>query len=1471
MKRNNEISGNPKPPSPEKKTPPGRRKKHKRVLLYTLAGLAFLFLVIIPLLLNIYADRIIGETARQVVQSKTNGQYALSHSKISFNAFRREIVIDDLLLIPDTSYRKEAGIADTTIMHLQVPHLRVKGVGVWQTLWNRELVVGDVLIAAPTFELVTNSNDFAEPGDSESASTDSTSIRHLYRFIEDYLNLLRVEKFNLDNASFKILHTRGETRDTIDVENVSILIHNFHLDAQAYANKERLFFSDSITVRLEEGMFSYRTNLHQIGFQGLDISSVTGDVSIETLHIRRDTTTVGADGQSWMDLSIPRVTLKGFHFNVVPGEALLLNEIVIQQPDIIFYPAPGQVGKSIDRDTLAAYLYQQITAYFKPLEVMRVHIDKGRLRLPSHLAGSRAPILVPQFSLTMHHLLMDSASYAERSHFFFIDDLELTTSAQSLTLDESNLKISYAGFKVDTRTNRLTIDSLSASHPKEYGTGTFDLQLPHLAIESHDLKSDFINRWLSLKEILLQQPDLKMVAGPGRATAANIDIYHLFPVIKPYLNFIEADVLKITDATIAYTDWVGRVEKISASPAQLTMTGFRLDEKAHRQPLVFYSESIRVELEQLLITLPGINQRLQAQNATLDTRKKQAQLTGMVFDTLHKVPSLSISPLMILLSGQDIKLMGTDFLALYRGDGLYADSLIIEEPSLEILGKPMGAPNPDTTKMAYIDFLIHKIHIKKGRFQYKESTASANSVTAKSFDLYIDDFRPGDGDTLQPFDAAAIAADVRSLTVVLPDSLHLFRLGTLHLSSIDSLLTARDIALQPKTLLDIRYDNIFQIDVSDAEIDGLELMKLYHRQQLAATSAIISNPHIRVINTEKQQQQKNFKDFKPEIIKKQILSVFSSVHLENIRILHADMEVFGGRRMNSRDVKISDARLAIRDFIITPKTRLKIDNLFYAADVRLAVDGDFRIFIDKNKRLIGRNLLISTADHSLDIGSFLYSIYNDADLDFGSLQVSGLNYYDLMMMKIFQARSIRIENPDLYLDLPAPGDTTIKPRRDSLQLYRYFRDHLNSVVVDDIRVNAARLKIRNPRRDEGVAFTFKKINLDLSQLLIDSATRAFDNKFLYFDDMKITLRDFQELSADSLYNWGAAVVSYSSRQQQLLVDSGYLQPTLPDTLFAAKVGVQTDRLQMVFDKLELTDFDITRLIFDNTLRIGKAELTALVGNDYRSKAFPLPENHFPKLPVTALHDLKIKLLIDNFIVNNSNFTYREYLPPARKPGEVFLNDINVSARNITNMPEVIARDSLMSVYANALVMNKGKVALNLDFNLSDKNNIWSATGVINSFDLTELNPMLEHIAFVKVRRGNNELINFHFTANDELARGVMKFRYNKLQISLINKETLTDDSFEESLISFIANTFVVRRSNPQKLFSFRDGEIFFRRDVHRSFFNYLIKTTLSGVTNTIRGGSEERKEKKQKERLEKQLIREGKLDEKAMKELQTFD
>ena len=55
------------------------------------------------------------------------------------------------------------------------------------------------------------------------------------------------------------------------------------------------------------------------------------------------------------------------------------------------------------------------------------------------------------------------------------------------------------------------------------------------------------------------------------------------------------------------------------------------------------------------------------------------------------------------------------------------------------------------------------------------------------------------------------------------------------------------------------------------------------------------------------------------------------------------------------------------------------------------------------------------------------------------------------------------------------------------------------------------------------------------------------------------------------------------------------------------------------------------------------------------------------------------------------------------------------------------------------------------------------------------------------------------------------------------------------------------------------GKIYFERNKQKSFFNFVAKSVLSGISTTIRGGNEERKEKRKKRKLESEFRQEALL------------
>jgi hypothetical protein len=84
------------------------------------------------------------------------------------------------------------------------------------------------------------------------------------------------------------------------------------------------------------------------------------------------------------------------------------------------------------------------------------------------------------------------------------------------------------------------------------------------------------------------------------------------------------------------------------------------------------------------------------------------------------------------------------------------------------------------------------------------------------------------------------------------------------------------------------------------------------------------------------------------------------------------------------------------------------------------------------------------------------------------------------------------------------------------------------------------------------------------------------------------------------------------------------------------------------------------------------------------------------------------------------------------------------------------------------------------------------------------------------------------TGKENIALGEMKMFYHDLKVKFLINGDETKKSFLNGLLTFIANSFVIRNKNTS-----RSGLVFFIRLRDRSAINYLIKIAMSGVASSI--------------------------------------
>ncbi len=1416
--------------------------------------MAFLLLVVFPILLNLYADRIIGRTLSEIVSSETGGKYVLSFEKVGLNVFSREISFEGVNLQPDSVWMENDSV---NLKSIGVPELHLKGASWLRSFWKRELIIEEFWVENPA---VHYSGIIRHQPDSLKVEK-SFDHRKLHTHIESYIDILKIESFRLNKGSFVLELDNGGIEERLEVHDFSIAVNHFHLDSISHQNQEKLFFSDSLGLQLDDGRFYYQKGPLNIRFAHLEVSSVSDEI-----HLRSASISQLKDSVNVLEFKIPGLIIKGFDPTTIMESRIIdLKEITFIRTGMVLN-LHHQTGKGgFDPGSFATELYKAVSENFERVKIGRIKFENAGLLIPGEGIKGLEQFNLPDFDLTLIRLLIDPATFEQRKDFLFLDDFLLISHGQDLSLREAGFDISYSSLSVNTALSRIRLDGVNLDKTAGDPNDKLRVNVAELKILGRDFKSDFLNRSIDLKSFVADGLSVELqrikTDSPNK-----IDLYDLYPLISDHLKFIQISDIEFRNSKVNILAGE-QIEDATWAKGELDLHfyDFQLDKSSRDSSRMLYSSGIEFNGKNLDVNIPKAGHALVIDQLRMDTRTSDLVINQLKIDTLkgfpHKLP--------LLLNAASVEAFGVDYQNFYFRQEYFIDSVQLENPAITLFlpdsaNKRAGNQTEPTTS-----YYFGNVGISNGKLDVLKQVGKGRITEIGNFDLALNNLeQKGDKPGF-----SQIEATIRNIDIPIRNSWMEAYVERIELSSTDSLMIVKGVNFLPVDSAIQKNPSSVRFELPILSLHDFPVIDFYEDNTISAGKMLLDKPSVLVIhNNAPRKIPFSFVDFDPTVIKPVLLKQVSAFSIDSIMLSNGSvaLEIIGDTASNY--VYAEGLNLSVLDFDLDEQTTMSQSNLMFASDIQIAVDSIIRLS-ETSDKLTLEDFKLTTAGQNLSIESINYIAREKAvkgsssKMNMGSLSTSGLDYYGLVIDKRIRLDRLDIDRPDLIFNRKPQGGKPSGATSQPLDLYEMIAGHFHEIQANDISLSDIRLKITDDNQPRKGAYLFEQIDFRLKNILVDSTQRIFGNRFLYSDDLDFAIRQFRETSADSLYDFGAANIRYSSSDAILKIDSGFLQPNYSDSVFAARVGVQTDRLEFVFDSLKFTNFHIVDFLTNRNLQVDKAELDNLAGDDFRSKAYPFPENHYPKLPASALKSLDYKVRVDTFIVRNSSFKYREYRPPALQPGEIWFTEINLQGRNITNDTSKIARDSLMGFNASARLMGEAGLDLNLAFNLKKDNDFFKANGVLNHIDMTALNPILEHVAFVKVTKGYNEMLTFDFQANNDLSRGDMDFKYRKMHIRLIDKETLQTRGFGESIASFIANTFVVRRNNPKLILFFRDGEIYFPRDKQKSFFNYLTKSALSGVKTTIRGGNEERREKRRKRQMERQLRKEGKLDDAYMNDL----
>jgi hypothetical protein len=315
---------------------------------------------------------------------------------------------------------------------------------------------------------------------------------------------------------------------------------------------------------------------------------------------------------------------------------------------------------------------------------------------------------------------------------------------------------------------------------------------------------------------------------------------------------------------------------------------------------------------------------------------------------------------------------------------------------------------------------------------------------------------------------------------------------------------------------------------------------------------------------------------------------------------------------------------------------------------------------------------------------------------------------------------------------------------------------------------------------------------------------------------------------------------YNSGNKTLSLDSFVYYPTQPRDSVIAHTPHQIDYITFKTGPLKIADFNLEEYRKDSALIAGIVDVTNPVITIYRDKAPPFLSGVIKPLPVDMIKNISLPVSIKRINLIDGLVSYTEKNGKTGAEGTILLTKLDGKISRVKNRN--IAFDDSLVFSIDAYLMDSALIKLRVKESYIDPFSGFLMTLRMNPTSLTFLNPMIAPLSNVKIVSGTIDSFFLRGIGKEDIALGEVNMYYHDLRIKLYKNAELNQTTFFARTATFLANAFVIRKNNNGKT-----GIVYFERLRDRSFFNYIVKMTFSGMASSI-GVKKNKKYLKQYER-----------------------
>ncbi len=497
-------------------------------------------------------------------------------------------------------------------------------------------------------------------------------------------------------------------------------------------------------------------------------------------------------------------------------------------------------------------------------------------------------------------------------------------------------------------------------------------------------------------------------------------------------------------------------------------------------------------------------------------------------------------------------------------------------------------------------------------------------------------------------------------------------------------------------------------------------------------------------------------------------------------------------------------------------------------------DGMYRIEFEKlmYEPFVGRaqlthiRLIPDTLIYRQRMGSSATSNYVYRT-DIQEILLTNIRLLKLVFERKLEIDLIRINKPEIEI---VQRKQTEKPPKTLATPYKVISKFVKSFRVKKVEFDQMKFAFADRTKPETQRIVLNKLNVDITDFLIDSLSYRDTTRFYYSKNTAFELSNLFFPSITNLHDFRLDTIAFSSKDRQIRVKGIHYIPKYKGRQYTTRAD-GNDRIAFVFEDILLKQVDLNALIFDKKLMAGQANIQR--GNiDIFGDGNPSVHSKVGKYPQQMFRRLPFKMKLDTVRVENFLISYSEYNPDTKENGGVNFKLVKGDLLNVTNDTLALLKNPVCEARIESLFMGVAPLSTYFTFNIASKRGDFTCEGTLGAIDLKNINPVTEPLALTKIESGQVKSFKFVMKGNEYSVRGKGTLIYHDLKTVFL-KQDKEGEVKERKLITGLADAIFIQDHNPWPNEPLRTGIIEYTRDPKKSYFATLWRSLRQAIARCV--------------------------------------